>query len=828
MSTETGHSKVRFRIGRAIGGTFLSAVYALALSACGGGGGGGGGAFVSPSPPSPPSPPTCSSNELLIGSTCVTKKVCPAGQVLDETNNTCSNRIYWSQLQSHEYVSGVDSPHQQAFSAAEIASKAVDRSSDAHILHAGASSQARNISDFLARLGAAGSQFTFKQLGASPGAAQVAADYRSLTDDDFVNLSHSAFPFITDADNTNSGISTSQVRQGAWMLLDTGSGGSQDPFQNLAQHYQDGAKAAATGGKLHFYYGLNPALTGRHPSANGCKGIKDYCIGAPYSFRVQLRDSTSIDLPGASSTFAFAAYLLAWERMPVRTHISAVFDLALDCVDNLGADGSDDDTGLGRLDIGCLAYEVTQATECDPGQILTSKGDCEVVVCPEGTSLNAATARCEPIVCEADELLIGSTCVTKAVCPAGQVLDEMDNSCNTLTYWAELQTHQYTSGSESPPQKAFRVAGLATIKAQRSSHAYLLDGGSAGQNAVDLLTRIGVASSQYTYLELAGDLNNVPASVIVDTYAPLASGDLINFSFSTSPFVTDSSTSVGISTQQVEEGAYVLLDTGDDGMQDPLAALPQHFKDGVEAAAATDKVHFYYGLNTGLAGRHASASGCKNIKDYCIGAPYSFTVQLRNDTTVNLSGKASTFAFAAYLLAWERMPVRTHISAVFDLALDCVDDIGADGSDDDTGLGRLDIGCLAYEASQAIECDPGQTLTSKGVCEVVVCPAGQVLDGMDNSCSVPDYWSLLQSHEYAAGVESPLAQAFRVAGLTSPKADRSSDAHILYTGVESQAQDISGFLAGLGVASDRFSYLFSRFAGDLQLEETYRREPERK
>ena len=39
------------------------------------------------------------------------------GQVLDESDNSCGSP-YWNRLQSHQYVSGVESPQQQAFQAA--------------------------------------------------------------------------------------------------------------------------------------------------------------------------------------------------------------------------------------------------------------------------------------------------------------------------------------------------------------------------------------------------------------------------------------------------------------------------------------------------------------------------------------------------------------------------------------------------------------------------------------------------------------------------------------------------------------------------------------
>ena len=695
------------------------------LAGCGGGGGGGG-AFVSPSPP------TCSSNELLIGSTCVTRKVCPAGQVLDETNNTCSNRIYWSQLQSHEYVSGVDSPHQQAFQAAGIGTGGDIRSGNAYLIAGG--EQGRRVSGLLDRIGV--SSFTYLNLDDDPAAVRtgdLVSRYAYLTSADFVNLSHSAFPFTTDADSTNSGISTSQVRQGAWMLLDTGSGGSQDPFQNLAQHYQDGVKAAATGGKLHFYYGLSASLTERHPSANGCKGIRDYCIGAPYEFQVELDGGSTVSLTGAPSSFAFATYLLAWERMP-RTDISAVFDLALGCVEDIGASGADDDTGLGRLDIGCLAYEAAQTQECVSPKIRIGS-QCQDITCPAGTEASADGENCTPVV-----------------------------------YWSDIRNHSYQPGNKSAHQKAFEAAGFAAGGSivDRSDDAYLIDGGEHGKSIQDLILRIGIPYANYTYRALSVSVNLDGATQfergdLFFSYYPLASSDLVNLSVETFVVPNTTPATVGMQVRHLQDGAWVVQATSNDGQEDWLSSLDLARREGAKQAVATGKLHFYYGLDSTLASRHASSNGCKDIEEYCIGAPYAFLVQLRNNVLRNLSGTsfATPFGFAAYLLAWERMPERTHISAVFELALSCVEDIGDEGPDAATGRGRLDIGCMAYGATRAVECEPGYQLVSMVECEKF------------------SYWNDMQNYFIINADETPLERAFKDVGLAPRVADRSTVALLI-------------------------------------------------
>ena len=740
------------------------------------------------------------------------RAVCQDGQELNVNDNTCQVLTYWSIIRTYIHDGRSDSPLQTAFKNAGVERAGTSRSARTWLLDGG--SAGAQAVDLLTRIGLASSRYGYLELSGELGATAadtIVGHYAPLASGDFINLSSATGSFITDTDSTNAGISASQVSDGAWLLLDTGSDGSQDPLASLPAHYSAGIKAAAATGKIHFYYGLNTALDDRDAASSGCKHIRDHCIGAPHRVVVETGSSTTVTVAGKPSTFAFAAYLMAWERMPERIHISAVFDLAEHCAEDIGASGVDDDTGLGRLDIGCLAYEVANAAQCDAGKVLTSRGTCEVPSC------------------ESDELLIGGVCVTRKVCPPGQSLNTADNSCGIAKYWAQLQPHSYLSGTESPLQAAFKAAGVESAGVNRSRKSWLLDGGTAGAQAVDLLTRIGVASRRYTYLQLTGDLSAVSADAIVGHYAPLASGDLINFSFATSFFITDTDmTNAGISADQVDKGAWALLDTGSDGNQDPLASLPAHYSAGIKAAAATEKMHFYYGLNAALDGRDSAASGCKHIRAHCIGAPHRFVVQTRSDTTVTVTGKASTFAFAAYLMAWERMPERTHISAVFDLAEHCAEDIGASGVDNATGLGRLDIGCLAYEAANAGQCDAGKVMTSMGTCETLtcesgelpignvcvtrkVCPPGQSLNTADNSCGISKYWAQLQSHSYLSGTESPLQTAFKGAGIENAGTGRSGQAWLLDGGTAgAQAVDL---LTRIGVASSRYGYL--ELTGDL-------------
>ena len=553
------------------------------------------------------------------------------------------------------------------------------------------------------------------------------------------------------------------------MLLYTGEDGKQDPLVQLPQHFADGTKAAAATGRMHFYYGLSSDLSGRDAASSGCKHIREHCIGAPYRFVVELRDSSIATLVGKPSTFAFAAYLSAWERMPAGTHISAVFDLAERCVEDIGDNGVDDDTGVGRLDIGCLAYQATQALECPDGQQLTGEG------------------RCEPIECDPNELLLGNLCVVKKVCEVGQAPDETNtcrplvcpagtsavgNECVPLGYWSEMQSHMYVSGTESPLQKAFRVAGIGTLKADRSSQAHILHSGTAsqGEEMVDFLAGAGVASSQYTY----NDLSGMDAEKVRDAYLAFIPNNMVYIpSHGELPPFTAVTIVPGIEDEHVRTGAWIVTDIGPElnlssfGHTDILRML------GMSFSSESNRMHMYYGLDASanLTVRHSPSNDCSFsgqmaiiVSDsshhrFCIGAPSSFNVQLRDGiTTKTLNGIPSAFAFASYLLAWERMPANTHISAVFDLAERCVEDLGEPGPDDETGAGRLDIGCLAYEATQVPECELPAFLVG------TTCRGGYFFNHLPTS---------------HATLTSPHQLALKDAGIESRLVDRSMDSYVV-------------------------------------------------
>ena len=672
---------------RSVAGLFPALASVFALSACGGGGGAGG--------------------DLISAQADYSANRFAAAACAD----ACTSADYFAQLAGHSYLSGRASPLQTAFAGAGFdPRRAVSRRSRAHLVSATAAG--RRVPDLLARIGVAGDQFTYVDMaGARVG--EIADIYASLAADGFVDLSQVAVPvFVSDADRGSPGISASELAEGAWVLADTGVGGDQDPLALLSRQHASGIKDAAATGKVHFYYGLNRSLDGRAAAAAGCRHIEEACIGAPHQFTVELRDGRVSLLAGSSASFAFATYLLAWERMPAHADIAAVFDLAANCVQDLAEAGADADTGRGRLDIGCMARGLTRLPDCAPGQMLVSIA-----------------------------------------------------ACRHLSYWKETRDHYYVDSNASPQQQAFAAAGIEAGRSDRRGRAYLLDGGSHARKISDLIAHIGVDEDSYSHLELTvqeADSVAFLVSEIVAHYSSLSASDLVNFSFGY-PFVGAAHAQyVGIGAGDVDNGAWILNAVGNDGWQDSLALFSQATRDGTLEAMRTGKVHFYYGLDRTLARRHSLSNGCRHIEEYCIGAPYEFFVQLRNGLfRIGGTSYSSPFGFATYLMAWERMPARTDIAAVFDLARSCVQDLGEPGADADTGLGRLDIGCMAYGATRMPECPPGSVLMSM------------------TRCAPLSHWEQMRGIVHLSERESVFRTAFAEAELGQRVSDRRAEAFLL-------------------------------------------------
>ena len=579
---------------------------------------------------------------------------------------------YWSQLQDHQYVTGAESPTQQAFAAAGFTDPGalVDRSGDAHLFDGGDHGQ--SLRDLIFRIGIPDSHYTYTALSVTVNmddgresllVSDLASNYYALASSDMVNYSTEAFFTSNDASvqGLKRGLHMRQVQDGAWILHAVANHQGRDWLATVSSTRRLGVLQAVATGKVHFYYGLaTVSLAQRDAASNGCEQIEEHCIGAPYEFLIRRRGRDHVSkLNGTSyaTPFAFAAYLAAWQRMPAHTHISAVFDLARSCVVDIGEPGPDADTGLGRLDIGCLAYRTTQVPSCHAGHVLVS--------------IQIAT-------------------------------------CERFSYWRDLRNIFMIGGDETPLNRAFADVGLARRVADRSSNAVFLGKSGAKHSKERILDNLNItATISYRFVPVAANITrDAYASALITEYGRLDDSFLIGVEFF-DMFSSDQVQLSGLSSAQVSAGAWMILPVGDLGLLDPVASLATAGKQALLDAAATGKVHFFYGLNDELTGRnHGSnddlvtvtieSNGCGQIQQYCIGVPYNYFVS----SSVWYPGTANSaaFGFAAYLSTWERMPQTVTIGDVFALALSCTEDIGVSRADAQTGRGRLDIGCLAREA----------------------------------------------------------------------------------------------------------------------------------
>ena len=286
-------------------------------------------------------------------------------------------------------------------------------------------------------------------------------------------------------------------------------------------------------------------------------------------------------------------------------------------------------------------------------------------------------------------------------------------------------SQQQSSGSEEvyDPQtqssvvRAFAQATLADATATRKKEAYLIASSSYGiaQAARDLLSGIGLGNNGYSFLDTSEKQTSNRSA-----YLETPEGSIVNI-LSNPLYTRRGSKLVGgliISPDDIKSHGWIVSDTGFDGNIDPVAGitgrgwLRKHKADiehGYRQAAATGKVRLFYGLKSDGQTRHAAANGCKGFEQYCLGTPYSLRVKNAQGRYIDVEGAfVSTYGFAAYVLAWERMPADTHISKVFELGDACAHDLGEAGADADTGLGRLDVGCMAgriYQASVVVEED---------------------------------------------------------------------------------------------------------------------------
>ena len=566
--------------------------------------------------------------------------------------SACGGGYFFNHLPTSHAT--LTSPHQLALKDAGIEDRLVDRSMDSYVVDVASHGEA--IRKLLSSIGLASTvNYTYVETGYTGtydrpvSLTDVDRDYYLLSSSDFLNASWGptggTIPIINDY---------SAVVNGAWMVNAAANTGAADSISG-------GTQDIAETGKVHFIWGTDATYAARHWLSSGCERREDVCLGAPFTFYIEGREISGTSF---ASPFAFAAYLLAWERMPERTHISAVFDMALGCVEDVGEPGPDADTGLGRLDIGCMAFSVKDVPSCEHGHVLMKVR--------------------EPV-------------------------------CERYSYWDDMQAPLGLEwGRESFIERAFREIGLQDQVTDRSARAHL----AMADEHVSHVNLMGMtATVDYQHISATGD--------VVDAYGMLASSDLAGLLHlpAGEVFTSDKSQAAGIDSSDVAGGAWIVsmvdeasrtevdarishtitYDVGD-GNADPLARLAAvERRDGIKQVAATGKVHFFYGLNDDLDGRRAHSDGCMHIETHCIGVPTHYMFKPPSgspDRIVSFRGNAAggRLGYSFYLTAWERMPQTVTVENLFEVVRGCVEDIGAAGADADTGLGRLDLGCLTREA----------------------------------------------------------------------------------------------------------------------------------
>ena len=347
---------------------FTVLLAAAALTGCGGGGGGdSGGASLLPSSPASSGGGSGSGIENAQ----VNESTLAASSLLGY-----SRQLSGSSAQPVDGAGEVYDPQTQSsvvrsFVQATLADVAVSRSKGAYLIASSTYGIATAARDLLAGIGAGSGSYTFLDTG--DGSTSNRSSYLGTPENSLVNILSN--PLYTRRGSELVGgliISPDDIKKHGWIVSDTGFDGNVDPVAGitgrkwLSAHSSEiasGYRQAASTGKVRLFYGLSGDRKGRHAASNGCKGFEQYCLGTPYFVRIRNGQGRYIDVEGAFvSTYGFAAYLLAWERMPEDTHISEVFELGDECAHDLGVAGADVDTGLGRLDVGCMAERIYLAS----------------------------------------------------------------------------------------------------------------------------------------------------------------------------------------------------------------------------------------------------------------------------------------------------------------------------------------------------------------------------------------------------------------------------------------------------------------------------------
>ena len=826
---------------------FTALLAAAALAGCGGGGGGGsGGASLLPSTPSPGGGDSGFENSQVNESTLA------ASSLLGY-----SRQLSGSSAQSEGGAGEVYDPQTQSsvarsFVQATLSAAAVSRSKGAYLIASSTYGIATAARDLLAGIGAGSGSYTFLDTGDSSTSNRSA--YLGTPENSLVNILSN--PLYTRRGSELVGgliISPDDIKKHGWIVSDTGFDGDVDPVAGitgrkwLSAHSSEiasGYRQAASTGKVRLFYGLSGDGKGRHAASNGCKGFEQYCLGTPYFVRIRNGQGRYIDVEGAFvSTYGFAAYLMSWERMPEDTHISEVFELGDECAHDLGEAGADADTGLGKLDIGCMAERIYLASvvaepesEAPPPVTVTvaepeseepppvtvtvaepeseepppvtvtvaepeskapppvtvtvaepeSKAPPPVTVTvaePESKAPPPVTVAVNPpAVVKIISLTIRGLLVTVTVNLPAMVTDFVEvvsggvtmtvNLPAMVTLWTPVSLDRIYRHEARTWESHFVSLGV-TVATSRRQNAYVIgyryhdktysselemhkqwgrqlyEGDSlivAYEVIQEMLGR-GISYnpptdytilSDYRYISSLYEPHRYYEIDYQDAYDTTQENSIVHFardpfylhgSNARTVFLSGSDRNVAqvakdivIDPETINSHGWIVSGAAYDfriregterflGHRDWLQGeYRKHMEEGYRQALATGKVRLFYFLNVDEEGRawnfqnNWGSRGCKGFERYCIGVPYRIYLE-------------TAYGFGLYLLAWQRMPAETHISAVFAMGDRCTLDIGEEGPDAATGLGFLDVGCIAREVYQA-NLDPSTATLSVAVSQM--------------------------------------------------------------------------------------------------------------
>ena len=493
----------------------------------------------------------------------------------------------------------------------------------------------------------------------------------------------------------------------------------------LFGEFGEGAKAALKGyrkaiatGKLRLFYALNEEQTKRaseYENAwgwNGCRYFEEYCIGVPYGAAVFDQEMTFngprfllesqaqiVNQSYLAAAYGYGIYLLAWERMPENTHISAIFAMGDRCTEDIGEAGPDTDTGLGRLDIGCIAKAVYQAnlhpasatlsvaaklpmpSKATVALIAGRKPEDHYVLDDPGSVAKAFSKLGNAVISskQEDAHVIGEP---------PMILDAMKVSYTRLSVQAGGYQEVYETTSEN------------SIVYFQHNPVYLY--GSNAINDFFVVSDGGESGGNW----LSGGLGNHNKLVIKPE------------SIKKHGWIVSGATYRHYNRTNRQMGFNTLL----------WDSYTTYLKEGYRKAVETGKVRLFYSLSVDEQGRVEDflngwgSNGCKGFENYCIGVPSRYKIKLSgrhwvdnkrvSDPEVWYDSRQKSserndavyfetaYGFGVYQTAWERMPANTHISAIFAMGDRCTKDIGEAGPDAATGLGYLDVGCMAKEVYQ--------------------------------------------------------------------------------------------------------------------------------